>query len=35
MTGKDARLAHAYSKFLVIDEMENIDNLELLNFGEF
>ncbi|CDW71199.1 UNKNOWN [Stylonychia lemnae] len=35
MNIKDARVAHAYSKFLVVDEMENIDSLQLLNFGEF
>lgn len=35
MNSKDATLAHAYAKFLVVDEMENIDSLQLLNFGEF
>ena len=35
MSSKHATLAHAYSKFLVTDEMEHIDSLHQLNFQEF
>jgi hypothetical protein len=35
LTEKETALAFAYSKFLVTDEMTDIDNLHLLNFGEF
>jgi hypothetical protein len=35
LNDKDATLAFAYSKFLVIDEMTDISIVQQLNFGEF
>lgn len=35
LTEKETTLAFAYSKFIVVDEMAEIDNMHLLNFGEF
>ena len=35
LSEKETTLAFAYSKFLVKDEMTEIDNMFLLNFGEF
>lgn len=35
LTDKDTTLAFSYSKFPVTDEMIDITNVQLLNFGEF
>jgi hypothetical protein len=35
ITEKETSLAFAYAKYPVIDEMKDIDNVHLLNYGEF